>query len=308
MPDYGHDIQFGYFLDPAIGDPEGTLQTARMVDEMGFDLIGIQDHPYIETHFDCYSLMAMVLAQTQNVRVFPDVTNMQMRDAALVANAAASMDQLSGGRFELGIGGGAPFFHDRAVAMGASPMSAGETVTAMEEVLAVCRAFWSGKADARVNGIFHQIAGTHGGPKPAHDMEIWVGASGPRMLDLIGQAADGWVIPLMHYMAPSVAASNSLLIDESARKNGRDPSDIRRIYNCVGQFTEEVKSGASDDDIRIVGPVDLWIDTLSHQAIDFGFSTFILIGPPNSSKLETFINEVAPAVRDRVQAHRNSQG
>jgi alkanesulfonate monooxygenase SsuD/methylene tetrahydromethanopterin reductase-like flavin-dependent oxidoreductase (luciferase family) len=307
MPDYGHELQFGYFLDPRSDDAQQTIQLAQQVDELGFDLIGIQDHPYVETHFDTYSLMATLLAVTKRVRVFPDVTNMQVRDAAIVAKAAATMDRLSGGRFELGIGGGAPFFHDRAVAMGASPMSAGETVTAMEEVIAVCRAYWSGKMDARVNGIFHQIAGIQGGPKPAHDIEIWVGASGPRMLKLIGQAADGWVIPLMQYMSPSVAAENSLRIDASARANGRDPGDIRRIYNCVGQFTDEVKSGASDDDIRIIGPVDHWIDRLTHQAVDFGFSSFLLIGPPNQQRLETFIKEVAPEVRKRVDKHRKNQ-
>lgn len=308
MPDYGHEIQFGYFLDPRSDDAQQTIKQAQAVDEMGFDLIGIQDHPYVETHFDTYSLIATLLAVTDRVRMFPDVTNMQVRDAALVAKAAATMDRLSDGRFELGIGGGAPFFHDRAVAMGASPMTARDTVTAMEEVIAVCRAYWSGKMDARVNGIFHQIAGIQGGPKPERDMEIWVGASGPRMLNLIGQAADGWVIPLMQYMSPAAAAENSLRIDESARSNGRDPADIRRIYNCVGQFTDEVKAGASDDDIRIIGPVDHWIDRITHQAVDFGFSSFLLIGPPDMKKLETFIKDVAPAVRERVAEHRKSQG
>jgi alkanesulfonate monooxygenase SsuD/methylene tetrahydromethanopterin reductase-like flavin-dependent oxidoreductase (luciferase family) len=304
MPDYGHDIQFGYFLDPRADERVRTLETARELDRLGYDLIGIQDHPYIETHHETYTLMAMVLAITERVRVFPDVTNMQMRDAALVAKAAASMSLLSNGRFDLGLGGGAPFFHDRAVAMGASPMSAGDTVDGLEETIAVCRAYWSGTADARVNGVFHQLAGIQGGPNPGREIEIWVGASGPRMLNLIGQAADGWVIPLMQYMAPREAAEKSLMIDESARNHGRDPADIRRIYNCVGQFSDEVKAGSSDDDIRIVGPVDHWVDVLSHQAIDFGFSSFLLIGPPTGQKLDTFINEVAPAVRERVAQHR----
>jgi alkanesulfonate monooxygenase SsuD/methylene tetrahydromethanopterin reductase-like flavin-dependent oxidoreductase (luciferase family) len=308
MPDYGHEIQFGYFLNPDAKDPKGTVDTARFVDELGYDLIGIQDHPYVAEHLDAYALLATVLAVTERVRVFPDVTNMQMRNAALVAKAAASMDQLSGGRFELGLGGGAPFFADKAVAMGAIPMSPGDTIDGLEETIAVCRALWSGQPNARVTGVFHQLTGVQGGPSPAHDMEIWVGASGPRMLKLIGQAADGWVIPLMQYMPPNQAAEKSLLIDEAAIANRRDPFDIRRIYNCIGQFTDEVKSGSIDEDTKITGPIQHWVDVLTHQALDFGFSSFLLVGPPSPEKLRTFINEVAPQVRDRVAAHRQGQG
>jgi alkanesulfonate monooxygenase SsuD/methylene tetrahydromethanopterin reductase-like flavin-dependent oxidoreductase (luciferase family) len=143
-----------------------------------------------------------------------------------------------------------------------------------------------------------------GGPPPAHDMEIWVGASGPRMLRLIGQAADGWVIPLMQYMPPGKASGNSLIIDEAARAIGRDPADIRRLYNCIGSFDTEASSGLNDEDTRIAGPPDHWVDVLTHQALDYGFSTFILIGPPNPDKLRTFINEVAPRVKERVAAKR----
>ncbi len=304
MPDYGHELEFGYFLNPDAKDPKGALDTARFCDELGYDLIGIQDHPYLETHLDTYSLLAMVLAVTEQLRVFPDVTNMQMRQAPMVAKAAASMDQLSGGRFELGLGGGAPFYADKAVAMGASPMSPGDTVDGLEETIAICRALWAGEPNARINGVFHQIAGIQGGPPPAQDMQIWVGASGPRMLRLIGQAADGWVIPLMQYMPPGQAAEKSLIIDEAARQNGRDPADIRRIYNCIGGFSREARSGYGDEDTKITGPVDHWVDVLTHQALDYGFSTFLLIGPPNPEKLRTFINEVAPKVRERVAAQR----
>lgn len=306
MPDYGHHLEFGYFLLPDAKDPEGTLSTARLVDELGYDLIGIQDHPYVETHLDAYSLIAMVLAQTERLRVFPDVTNLQLRSASLVAKAAASMDLLSGGRFELGLGGGAPVYTERAVAMGAPPMSPGDRVDSTEEAIAVIRQLWSGKENARVTGIFHQLTGIQGGPTPAHDIDIWVGASGPRMLRLIGRAADGWIIPLMQYMPPAKAAQNSRIIDEAATAAGRDPADIRRIYNCLGQFTDQVKSGSSDEDTKITGPVDHWVEVLTHHACDFGFSTFLLVGPPNQEKLETFIREVAPRVREQVANRRNA--
>jgi hypothetical protein len=54
MPDYGHSIEFGYFLIPDAGDPEGVLQTARLADELGYELLAVQDHPYQRAHLDTF--------------------------------------------------------------------------------------------------------------------------------------------------------------------------------------------------------------------------------------------------------------
>ncbi len=47
MADYGHDIEFEYFLVPDAADPGGVLETARVADRLGYDLLAIQDHPYL---------------------------------------------------------------------------------------------------------------------------------------------------------------------------------------------------------------------------------------------------------------------
>src|SRR5689334_16340989 len=101
MADYGHDLQFGFFLDPATGAPERTLEIAQILDDLGFDLIGIQDHPYQAKHFDALALIAVILGQTKRIRVFPDVANLPLRPPAMLAKHAATLDQLSNGRFEL---------------------------------------------------------------------------------------------------------------------------------------------------------------------------------------------------------------
>src|SRR5690348_11505038 len=101
MPDYGHDLQFGFFLDPTSGDPAGTLALGRALDDLGYDLIGIQDHPYQPRHYDALALIAVLLGQTRRVRIFPDVANLPLRPPAMLAKQAATLDQLSGGRFEL---------------------------------------------------------------------------------------------------------------------------------------------------------------------------------------------------------------
>src|SRR5437899_1376842 len=76
----------------------------------------------------------------------------------------------------------------------------------------------------------------HPGPAPAHPIQVWIGANKPRALALTGRVADGWVSPLMNYKPPGEAAQGNLAIDRAAREAGRDPREIRRIYNVPGAF------------------------------------------------------------------------
>ncbi len=94
MADYGHGIEFGYFLIPDAGEPEGVLETARLADRLGYDLLAIQDHPYQPAHLDALALLGVILAQTERIRVFQDVGNLPLRPPAMFAKAAATLDLL----------------------------------------------------------------------------------------------------------------------------------------------------------------------------------------------------------------------
>jgi alkanesulfonate monooxygenase SsuD/methylene tetrahydromethanopterin reductase-like flavin-dependent oxidoreductase (luciferase family) len=303
--DYGHPLEFGYFLTPEAGDPLGVLETARLVDSLGYDLIGVQDHPYQSRHLDTSSLLAAILAQTAAVRVFADVANLPLRPPAVLAKAAATLDLLSGGRFELGIGAGG--YLDAAHAMGAPARTPAESLAALEEAVAVIRQMWSGeRRGLRFDGRHYQLAGVHPGPVPAHPIQIWIGANMPRALALTGRVADGWVSPLMSYKPPGEAARANLAIDLAAREAGRDPREIRRIYNVQGAFTSATQGPAADTDQGVVGPPEHWAERLTHFALDLGLSTFVLVAPPDADTLTTFIEDVAPEVRERVAEQRAS--
>lgn len=301
MPDYGHDLEFGYFLDPATSDPEATLATARLLDDLGYDLIGIQDHPYQSRHFDTMSLIGVILGQTTRVRLFPDVASLPLRPPAILAKAAATLDQLSGGRFELGLGAGA--FWDPIAAMGGPVRAPKEALGGLAEAIDVIRLMWSGRRGACFQGEHYRLAGLHPGPVPAHDMKIWLGVYQPRALALTGRLGDGW-IPSMSYVVPQATVAANAIIDNAAREAGRDPAVIRRIYNLGGRFTPTAPAPATDADREIAGPVSHWVEVLTHQAIDLGFSSFILWSTPDPETLRLFIKEVAPAVRERVKAAR----
>jgi alkanesulfonate monooxygenase SsuD/methylene tetrahydromethanopterin reductase-like flavin-dependent oxidoreductase (luciferase family) len=303
--DYGQPLEFGYFLVPDAGDPLGVLEMSRLVDGLGYDLIGVQDHPYQSRHLDTSSLLAAILAQTASVRVFAAVANLPLRPPAVLAKSAATLDLLSGGRFELGIGAGG--FLDAAHAMGAPARTPAESLAALEEAVAVMRAMWSGeRRGIRFEGRYYQLEGVHAGPAPAHPIQVWIGANAPRALALTGRVADGWVSPLMNYKPPREAAQGNLAIDRAAREAGRDPREIRRIFLIPGSFTRTRQGPASDTDEAIVGPPEHWAETLTHFALDLGFSTFVLVGPPDRVALATFIEDVAPTVRERVTEERAS--
>jgi alkanesulfonate monooxygenase SsuD/methylene tetrahydromethanopterin reductase-like flavin-dependent oxidoreductase (luciferase family) len=284
MPDYGHEIEFGYFLVPDAGDPEGVLETAALADRLGYDLLGVQDHPYQRRHLDTLALLGVILARTRAIRVFQAVGNLPLRPPAVFAKTAATLDVLSGGRFEAGLGAGG--FLEPAHAMGAPALTPGESLEALEEAVTILRASWSGERALRFDGRHYQLSGIHPGPPPAHPISIWLGAAKPRGLALTGRVADGWIAPLMSYMPPAESLAAQELIDRAARRAGRDPRAIRRIELVQGEFSA---------------------DLLTHLSLDIGFGSFILAAPPDPDTLRTFIEDVAPEVRERVAAARSGR-
>ena len=171
--DYGHSLEFGYFLIPEAGDPQGVLETARLADLLGYDLLAVQDHPYQPAHLDALALLGVILGETEQIRVFQDVGNLPLRPPAMFAKAAATLDLLSGGRFEAGLGGGG--FLRPARAMGAPALTAGESLEALEEAVAILRASWSGAPGLRFEGRHYRLEGARPGPLPAHEIGIWLG-------------------------------------------------------------------------------------------------------------------------------------
>jgi alkanesulfonate monooxygenase SsuD/methylene tetrahydromethanopterin reductase-like flavin-dependent oxidoreductase (luciferase family) len=302
MTDYGHNIEFGYFLVPDASDPDGVVETAALADRLGYDLLGVQDHPYQRRHLDALSLLGFILARTQRVRAFQAVGNLPLRPPAVFAKAAATLDQLSGGRFEAGLGAGG--FLQPVHAMGGPALTPGASIEALEEAVAVIRAFWSGEPGRRFDGRHYELGGLKPGPLPAHPIAIWLGAAKPRALALTGRVADGWVAPLMNYMPPAETRAAQELIDSAAREAGRDPRAIRRIALVPGAFAAAAPAPATDSDQAIVGPPEHWADVLTHLALDLGFGSFNLVGPPDPGTLKIFIDEVAPDVQERVGAGR----
>src|SRR5215204_773252 len=98
---------FGVFPVPEAARQDAVVEQVLLADRLGLDLVGIQDHPYQRRHLDAWTLISYLAGRTERVSFFPDVANLPLRRAALLAKATASLDLLTGGRVELGVGAGA---------------------------------------------------------------------------------------------------------------------------------------------------------------------------------------------------------
>lgn len=298
--DYGRPIQFGAFLTPDAADYPGLVRLARLADDLHLDLIGIQDHPYQSRFFDTWTLLTALAVQTRRVRCFPDVANLPLRPPSLLAKAAASLDRMTNGRVELGLGAGA--FWPAIAALGGPVRARGEAVAALEEAIAVLRLMWSDQRAVSYDGQFYRLHGAHPGPAPAHPIQIWIGALGPRMLGLTGRLADGW-IPSLSYAPPEAVPAMNQRIDDAATRAGRSPAAIQRLYNVFGRITTGTSAGFPD------GPVDQWVDELTRLSVDLGMDSYIF-GPAEDPErqLRRFAEEVMPRVHENVARHRGSAG
>lgn len=278
MPDYGHDLLFGTFLTPTAEQPRRVVELARLSEAAGLDLVTLQDHPYQPRFLDAWTLLTWIAASTERVSLSLNVANLPLRPPAVLARSAASLDLLSGGRVELGLGAGA--FWDAIEANGGPRRSPGEAVEALEEAIGVIRALWAPSGGARVGGEHYRLTGAKAGPAPAHDIGIWVGAYKPRMLRLVGRLADGW-LPSAGYAAPDVLGTMNRTIDEAARDAGRDPADVRRLYNIDPSFDA---------------------DQVAALALEEGISGFVLASD-DPATIRDFA-ELAEEVRETVAASR----
>jgi alkanesulfonate monooxygenase SsuD/methylene tetrahydromethanopterin reductase-like flavin-dependent oxidoreductase (luciferase family) len=275
------DFKLGIFAVPDATDPAATIELLLAAERSGLDAVGVQDHPYQRRFFDTWTLLAYVAGRTERIRLIPDVTNLPLRPPAMLAKAAASLDVLSGGRVEVGLGAGA--FWEAVEAMGGPRRTPKESVDALEEAIAICRAWWDGERSVDVDGEHYRVRGARPGPPPAHRIGIWVGAYGPRMLRLTGRLGDGWLPSLGgSYLGAGDALRMQGVIDEAARRAGRSPADVERAANLMA-----LEGDSADALARIVS--------------ELRFTTLFAAVPGDGSAVD-FVRrlgeDVAPRVRE----------
>lgn len=298
MTDYGHELRFGSFVTPTAHPPQRPVELALASERAGLDLVSFQDHPYQSAFQDTWTLMSYVAARTERIRIGGNVLSLPLRPPAVLARAAASLDRLTGGRVELGIGAGA--FWDGIVAMGGRRLEPAQAVRAVEEAVEVIRGLWATDETGplRVTGEFYGVTGAKRRPTPAHRIPIRIGAYKPRMLRLTGRVADGW-LPSLSFLPDGAASLRAMneQIDEAATAAGRQPAAVSRSLNLNGRFT----SGAGGGPLE--GTPGDWAEQIAELALRYGVSGFILASD-EPADLNLFGEEVAPRARELVRSER----
>ncbi|KQX61931.1 LLM class flavin-dependent oxidoreductase [Angustibacter sp. Root456] len=299
MTDYGHPLRFGTFITPLAATAHRVVELALLTEQVGLDLVTVQDHPYQAKFVDTWTLLSVIAARTERVTVAPNVANLPLRPPVVLARSVATLDLLSGGRVELGLGAGG--FADAIAAVGGPKLTAPQRVDALEEALRIIRAVWDedGARSIREDGEHYRVRGAHPGPRPAHDVEIWLGAYKPRMLRITGAHADGW-LPSLGYADVDAIGPMNAAIDEAATDAGRDPREVRRLYNVNGDF-------GGDGRGFLTGPATVWVEQLAELTLTHGMSTYVLASD-DPDVIRRFAAEVAPGVRELVAAERSGSG
>ncbi|MEU0869076.1 LLM class flavin-dependent oxidoreductase [Nocardia brasiliensis] len=289
-------LRFGIQWAPTATELPRLRALAKVADREGLDLLGIQDHPYSGGLADTFAVIATVLAETERLRVFPDVASLPLRGPAMLGKQAATLDLLSGGRFELALGAGA--FWPAIRAMGGPTRSNPEALQALEEATAVIRAMWQPGTKAKVDGTHYTVHGVQSGPAPAHPVGIWFGSVGPKANALTGRIADGWAAPIPHYLPYEKWQATQYIISAAAVDAGRAPTDITRMAQLVGTITDAPGPVTLRGEERIRTDAAGWARILADLATGTGFDTFVYWPESeDETQLRRWIGDVVPAVR-----------
>jgi F420-dependent oxidoreductase-like protein len=225
-----HPLRFGLKLSQAA--TIDTLTTVwRIADDSGFDHCWNMDHfaslgsdDGLDI-FEAWTLLAGMAARTTRTRIGCSVTGNTYRHPAVLAKAAVTVDHLSGGRLEFGIGAG--WAENEHTMLGLPFGTVGERAGRLEEALPIIRSLWT-RPRTTFAGKHYQLTDAVAEPKPVQSPHppIWIGGVGRRRtLRMAAEHAAVWNAP---GGSPEQLAELSAVLDGHCADIGRDPSEIRR--------------------------------------------------------------------------------
>ncbi len=296
-----HDVVFGFGAHTGVDDVPELLRTARQADRDGLDLFSLSDHPYIGGRLDAYATVGFLLGGTQHIAGLANVTNLPTRPAPMLARTVTSLSALSGGRIVLGMGAGGLW--DRIADMGVPRLAPGEAVDAFEEAIVLVKSLSGGGPPVTHHGRHYHVDRIE--PAPVAAPPVWTGSVGPRSLAATGRVADGWIPGHAADWLSERYRESRPVIDDAASAAGRDPHDIRTVFNFPGRITDRPVAATRDGDGRwIGGSVGQWVEELTGAVLDHDASGFILFPPGSGShdpvSLGRWATEIAPAVREAI--------
>lgn len=324
-----HNVKFGLFLPT--GDAEAAIGAAKNAERDGFDFVSINDHFFTpmgapETpQLECFTILTAVAVHTERVKLAPTVVAMSFRTPPMLAKITSTLDQVSHGRFVMGLGAG--WFDAEYRAHGIPFPSTPERLAQMEEGIEVLKAMWTQEKPA-FRGKYFEIENAYNHPRPVQTPHppIMLGGSGTGLLKIASKHADILnLIPptgngkdFVQDPAATLAFDTARLKSRIAtfhgflREAGREPEEVELGGMVVAALTNDPKDpapaaianqlgfpdleSAKRSPLLLLGAPDEAAEELSRRTNTTGVTNNVVI-PMTPDSYGHFVEGVMPAFR-----------
>ena len=309
---------FGVHTGPQNCTIDDLREVWHLADRSGFHWLSIWDHFYPAminpndaqgSCFEAVSIMTALAAETAHTRIGSLVYCMAYRHPAVLAKAMATVDHVSGGRMELGLGAGWSQIEFDAYGIPFLPIK--DRLDQLEEGVQIIRGLFT-QETTTFQGKHYRVTNARCEPKPMQrHPRLWLGGQGEkRLLRMVAKYADGWNVP---FLSPEAYAQKNQVLTRWCEKEGRRPQDVVRTVNvglAIGR--NEAEAQRKRDALKqqfggalaflepgmLIGTPPQIIDRIG-EYVKAGADWIILAlrGPFDIDGLQVFIDEVMPAFR-----------
>ena len=280
---------------------EKEVERWQLIENLGFDSVWLADHfvNYMQPNaswFESWTLLAALASKTSHIRIGTLVSSIPLRNPAMLARQALTVDHISDGRLELGLGAGAPGSIDPVYSMiGIEDWEPSERVTRFQETVEIIDKCLRNRVTS-YDGQYYQLRDVAMAPPPVQQPRppITIGAMGPRMLKLAARYADTWnSFGDEEWGAPPErivenTRNRNELLDRYCREIGREPNSLRRSLLTFG----------ADAAIAFRSPKDF--EEVVERYQEIGINELIFFYPHTEKLIPTFreiATQVIPTLR-----------
>jgi len=236
------DIDFGVQIEPQYGFTyEHIKEVAAEAERLGFESVWVSDHFFMTEDsldincLECWTVLTALACDTSRLRLGAMVASQSYRNPALMANVAASLDHVSGGRLNYGIGAG--WKQVEYDAYGYKFPAAGRRIKQLEETVEIARRMWT-NSKATYNGKYYRVKDALCMPKPVQDpLPIWIGGTGKKTLRVAAKHADAVNFAWTH--PPRFFEERFNVLRRHCEEVGRDFGEIRKSAGLMLRLVED---------------------------------------------------------------------
>ena len=283
-------FRFGICTDQGM-DWEKTVERWQLFESLGFESAWLCDHLIYVSHpdqpyFEAWTLLAALAARTKSIRIGVLVSSNTFRHPSVLAKEAATVDNISNGRLEVGLGAG--WYAPEHAMFGIPFPETKELVSRFKEAVQVIDLMLRQDVSS-FEGEYYQLRGAQARPHPVQKPRppLVLAGFGPRMLKIIARYADTWNA----FGSPKEMRERNQMLDSYCHEIGRDPDTLdRSLYFWVP--TAESDPWVSEQAFHdVIGPY-----------IEAGVNQFIFDQPPEAQNpmLERIAREVLPKLQKQA--------